>query len=231
MSLTPQDLEQIVLETDSPKLRETLHALIQKINELDDNASPLSESSGTLAEQPTLTAGDAGFLYHVTDYNHTVRWNGTIWEFAPGDVGNGFKRNFAFAPQEAGWALMDGSTVNYLVVGSAALTTASIVLPDLDGSEAFDKSTGSYTGSIDAAVAANISGSTASGGTGNTGQPSASQGIVFQEGTGASQTLELHNSISTHTHNGPSHSHGAGSLANNTAARPPSIGWLPYFRQ
>ena len=218
MSLTPQDLEQIVLETTSPQLRETLYALIQKINELDDRSSAPSESTGTLAEQPTLTAGDAGFLYHVTDYNHTVRWNGTIWEFAPGDLGNGFKRNFAITPQEVGWALMDGSTVNYLVVGGAVLTTASIALPDLDASVAFDKSASSYTGTIEAAIAAGISG--------NTGSVTQDNWLITQPAQSGAGADCAANDFDPGTH-----SHSAGSLANNTAARPPSIGWLPYFRQ
>src|SRR5947207_9997037 len=50
-----------------------------------------------LAGQPALGASDAGYVAYLTDYGHFVRWTGTVWQFAPGDVGNGFFRDFAFA--------------------------------------------------------------------------------------------------------------------------------------
>lgn len=85
------------------------------------------------AAQPALGASDENYLAFVTDYGHLVRWTGTVWEFGPGDVGNGFFRDFAFVPQEAGWKLCDGSATDYLVVGAATLTVAAITPPNLSG--------------------------------------------------------------------------------------------------
>lgn len=79
-----------------------------------------------------LTQGDAGALFAVSDYNHVVRWTGSIFEFAAGDPGNGFYAAFAFAPVlTGGWQLCDGSATTYLVVGGPALQTAVFVTPVL----------------------------------------------------------------------------------------------------
>lgn len=119
-------------------------------------------NSFTLAGQPTLGPGDAGFLGFVTDYGHFVKWDGAIWSFAPGDVGNGFRRDFAIVPQEAGWQLIDGTAnVPYLVVGGAALTTALINMPNLTGNPAYPKSAAAYTGVIVAATGSGLTGQTA----------------------------------------------------------------------
>lgn len=110
-----------------------------------------------LADQPTLGVSDAGYVAFVTDYGHFVRWTGTVWEFAPGDVGNGFFRDFAITPQEVGWYLCDGTATDYLVVGGATLTTAAITPPNLAGSPAYRKSSAAYTGTIQAASGATSS--------------------------------------------------------------------------
>src|SRR5262245_47710918 len=48
-------------------------------------------TSGTIAQQPTgLGPTQAGLIYNVLPpYAHVMRWNGTAWEFAPGDHGSG----------------------------------------------------------------------------------------------------------------------------------------------
>lgn len=77
-----------------------------------------------------LSQGDAGALFAVSDYNHVIRWTGTIFEFAAGDPGNGFYALFAFPPAlTGGWQLCDGSATTYLVVGGAVLETAAFVTP------------------------------------------------------------------------------------------------------
>lgn len=59
-----------------------------------------------------LTANDAGKIVWVTDYNHLLRWSGSAWAFAPGDIGsNYYVDGFAAAPNSVGWHLADG-TVN-----------------------------------------------------------------------------------------------------------------------
>lgn len=78
-----------------------------------------------LANQPGPRQIKAGGIGFVSDYGHMVRWTGSVWEFAPGDPGNGYVVPFAVAPQGVGWGLCDGSAYAYLVVGGATLTTAN----------------------------------------------------------------------------------------------------------
>lgn len=102
-----------------------------------------------VADQPTLTASDEGFVGYVSDYGHTVRWDGTVWRFAPGDVGNAFFRSCPVAPQDSAfWGLCDGSIYNYLVLATT-LTTAAFTTPNLSGTPTYLRS-GAYTGTITA---------------------------------------------------------------------------------
>ena len=114
-----------------------------------------------LADQVTLAAADAGYLAFVTDYGHLVRWTGTVWEFAPGDVGNRFVRFFVGAPQDSAfWQLMDGTATTYLTVGAASLTTTAFITPNVTAGT-FIKVLAAFTGLIEAAIAPALSGSTA----------------------------------------------------------------------
>lgn len=176
-----------------------------------------------LADQPTLGVSDTGYVAFVSDYGHFVRWDGSAWEFAPGDVGNGFLRAFTIAPQEVGWGLCDGSSYDYLVVGGATLTTASVTTPDLAGSAAYLKSAAAYTGAVAAgagasgATAPTISGSTATeaghthaGTTDNTPNIVGDTRVAGTDLYGFSTTQ--HNHTFT-TGAGSAHSHGVGTLA------------------
>jgi hypothetical protein len=142
----------------------------------------------TLAAQPPLGPADAGFLGFVTDYGHFVAWDGAVWSFAPGDVGNGFRRDFAIVPQEAGWHLMDGSPTDYLVVGGAALTSAAYVPPNLTGTPAYPKSAAAYTGAITPAAGPGAVGVV----TGQTADESAHTHVVPDQNT-ADEAAHTHN--------------------------------------
>lgn len=200
-------------------IRDALKALWEAFNNEIVRVGPVSESSGTLAAQPTLTAADAGYLYRITDYGHTVRWTGVAWEFAPGDVGNKFFRTFAGAPSEVGWQLCDGTVSDYLVLG-AALTVTAFTVPNVPAGT-FLKALGAYTGAIDAAVPSAMSGETAnvgdSGGTGNMDI------IGYSAGVGPGHSVIDASSVFIHRH-------GAGSLA-ATGGAPASLGTLLYFRR
>ena len=208
--------------------------------------------SATRANVPTtLAVGDEGTLYYVTDYNHLVRWDGSAWQFA--DDGNGHIVHCS-AAKGLGWALCDGSTVDKLVVGAAALTTASVTLPNLTSTEAYLKTASSYNGSLVAAGGASGAtapstdsqgghdhgGATGSGGDhdhgGATGSPSALVGV---EGLGAAQRpsdghshsisasgTHTHSisSVGSHSHTVDSHTHALGTLD------PRHLNMLPYFR-
>ena len=90
--------------------------------------------SVTLAQQPTLTLAQAGTTVQITDYGHFVRWNGTFWEFAPGDQGNTYYLQFGIAPTAPGWHLADGNPTDYLTVGGAVLTATPFVTALIPGS-------------------------------------------------------------------------------------------------
>ncbi len=198
---------------------------------------------GTLAEQPTaLDAGNDGLLFYVSDFGHVVRWDGSasVWAFAPGDNGSGYFQDFAITPQAPGWALANGSTVTYLVVGGAALATASITLPNLTGTPAYRKAAAAYTGTINAA-SGSLSGSTAGqsndhthGVTGSTSGPSALVTIREKDPPDFTESIPSathHHDISL-TSGGTSadHTHGAGSLA-IASIDPANLAVLPFFRR
>jgi len=144
-----------------------------------------------------LGTNDAGYLFFVTDYSHLLRWSGSAWEWAPGDTGSGYYQLFEAAPAGYGasaWALCDGSTVARL---NADGTTTNVTLDDV--STARYLKAGTSSSGVTAA-----SGTTTAAGTGATGNNSASQEV--QSGTGT--TVAAH----PHTHTGPSHDHGPGTL-------------------
>ena len=83
------------------------------------------------ANKPTdLGPNDAGFLWTVSDYCHTLQWTGTGWQAAPGIVWDGGKiEGFLVDPDAlSGWHLCDGSVVNYLKQDGS---TVAITLPDM----------------------------------------------------------------------------------------------------
>ena len=103
----------------------------------------------TRANQPTdLGTNDTGLLLFVSDFGHLMRWTGTAWEFAEGDVGNGFFRDFAVNPPESGWQLCDGTVTTYLTLSGATLTTTSFTTPNLTGTAAYRKSATAYSGTV-----------------------------------------------------------------------------------
>lgn len=86
----------------------------------------------TLANKPTLTTTDEGYLFAVSDYAHILRWNGTAFTFLPGDsagyvvVG----KPDGSAPNGGVWGLCDGSTYNVLKPDG---TVEGLLTQDLTG--------------------------------------------------------------------------------------------------
>jgi hypothetical protein len=62
----------------------------------------------------TLGTADAGYLVWVTDYEHVLRWSGTVWTFGPGDAGGGYVAYFLAAPNGNGWVLVNGTATTIL---------------------------------------------------------------------------------------------------------------------
>jgi hypothetical protein len=109
-----------------------------------------------------LTANDAGFLLHIVDFSHLVRWTGASWEWAPGDEGNGYIEDFLVPPVSPGWQVCDGTITSLLIVGHPSLYSQSIQLPDEVTNGAYHKSAATVsTYTVQPAVAPLITGNTA----------------------------------------------------------------------
>ena len=145
-------------------------------------------------------------------------------------------------------------------ISSGGVTT-SRPPPNLTGAETFHKSIAAYTGTIEAAIAPALSGSTAAEAahTHNTGNLNHAHSVLADHNTaGPSATTTVDQTLAgatvavasdahihaitdnitteftnpaTTTGAGSSHLHGVGTLAGDTAARPPSLGLLAYFRR
>jgi hypothetical protein len=185
-----------------------------------------SEIQDTLANAPTdLTANDAGFLFYVSDFHHRVRWDGAAWQWAcgcrPGQYGD-----FDSDPG-AGWILANGTATTKLGgVGTNTLTAVAVTPANLSGDPAYKKSGAAYTGTILAATAPGISGST-----GNS--PSldpTSQGdttVEVQSGTGTTVSATTH----VHVLQDDPHTHPVGTLAVDATGEPKRLIVLPYYRR
>jgi hypothetical protein len=82
---------------------------------------------GTLEEAPTgLGTVDAGFLYFVTDYNHTAIWDGKNWQLIDGQGGYFID---AVANPGPGWQLCDGTTTRFLLTNTPNLAYVEYTTP------------------------------------------------------------------------------------------------------
>lgn len=169
---------------------------------------------GALGTEPTgLTPADVGYLFTVdTPYYHTVRWNGTGWDWFDGDRPGRFEY-FAQAPG-AGWQLCDGSAITLLTVG-ATLGSAAFTAPNV-GAGRILKTAAAYTGTNEAAVAPGV---------GNADPPdtAASSNVNFIAYAGGGSILDYNLQNHVHTHN---HVH-----AVDATSFPPSLGALLYVRR
>lgn len=125
-----------------------------------------------------LGANDKNLLANVTDYGHLLQWSGSQFGWGPGEVGSGFIQLFAYAPSPTtGWHLCDGTaSVKYLL--STGALSSGVTLPNLNGSPAYPKMGGSYTGTINAA--------------GNTGSPSATTTVASGSGATVASSSHTH---------------------------------------
>lgn len=167
-----------------------------------------------LAGQPTLGAGDAGYLGFVSDYSHWVRWTGAIWmrlDDAPGIFVD------CAADPGVGYAPCNGVATTLLVFGGAALTTSAFTPPDVVGTPAYKKSIAAYIGTINAKAGSTGTGSTGTGstGTGTTGTgTTGSSTDTFTTSTGDTSTppagtvaAGTNISLATHVHTGTTNGH------------------------
>lgn len=161
--LTPLDFQTAAVEQQTGTFTTRWEMLLRAL--FGDVASvsslPAVVNRFAFAAQPSLGASDEGYIAFETTYGHLLRWTGTVWEFAPGDPGNGYFEDFAIVPQGAGWKLCDGTATDYLVVGAAALTVTAITPPNLSAS--YRKGGAAYTGALIAKAGSTAAGATTPG--------------------------------------------------------------------
>lgn len=89
--------------------------------------------SGTSLNLPVgLGKNSTGLLFDVTDYNHVLQWNGTGWQWGPGENGSGYIVAFVNPPNPlTGWHVCDGSTVSQL---NADGSVSTVTIPTIAGS-------------------------------------------------------------------------------------------------
>jgi hypothetical protein len=92
----------------------------------------------TVEDVPTdLTDRDAGVNVLLLDMGHRLFWDGHVWQFAPGDAGNGYLQAMPIVDLGVDvsktWAFADGSVATYLVVGEPRLRFGSVTLPNAPG--------------------------------------------------------------------------------------------------
>jgi hypothetical protein len=83
---------------------------------------------GTFSNLPVgLGVADTGFIFYATDAGHAWMWNGSGWQWAPGDPGSGWIAGFESDPG-AGWKPCDGSaaTVYTSSGGTASVPTQNM---------------------------------------------------------------------------------------------------------
>ncbi len=82
-------------------LSDRITAVVASVN----GVTTLRATQSQLAGLPGLFTGA---IVVVTDYNHVLRWNGSGYEWGPGDAGSGMIQFFDVAPAGVGWKLIDG---------------------------------------------------------------------------------------------------------------------------
>ena len=80
-----------------------------------------------------LGPNDAGFLFYVNEYAHTLMWMGTGWIWGAGDPGSDYIVPFVSAPVPVtGWHVCDGSSGVLRLEGNGLQVTVTV--PNIPGS-------------------------------------------------------------------------------------------------
>lgn len=105
----------------------------------------------------TFYPSDAGYTVNITDYAHTIIWNGSGWRFAPGDGSKYFQDSDGTPPNGGVWQLCDGTTVNVFIITAGVVSLLSFTTPDTTSSVFFRG--GAYNGIVDPTSAPTFSSS------------------------------------------------------------------------
>ena len=159
----------------------------------------------------SLGPGNTGQLVYVTDYNHMLRWNGSGFEWGPGENGSGYISAFLNDPSPTtGWQVCNGALTSKLNSDGSisAVTvpnygTASYLKLGSAGPVAGPTAAGGVTGATSAGTP---SGTNSNPDTGNN-----SASVVVAAGVGTTVAADPHthpttapvftgNALATHTH-------------------------------
>lgn len=181
----------------------------------------------TLANLPVLTSEDSGFIVYVTDFNHTLQWDGTTWQWGPGDSGSGYFGFFLQAPTAGGWHLCDGSSVEML---NADGTTTLVALPNYSSNPYLKVGTSASAGpNAPSGESESVSAGTPAGTNAAKVSGTESADATVQSGSGASVAAAGHtHTVAGQTFTGSAmavHQHGPGTIdLQNTVL-------MAFFRQ
>ena len=159
----------------------------------------------------TFGPGNSGQLVYVTDYNHQLRWNGSGFDWGPGEDGSGYILPFLNDPSPTtGWQLCDGSATTKL---NSDGTTSPVVVPNY-GTPSYLK-LGSGAPVAGPTAPSGVSGATSAGTPSGTNSAPAtgnnSANVVVAAGVGTTVAADPHthtttapvftgNALGTHTH-------------------------------
>lgn len=149
----------------------------------------------------TFYASDGGYTVDITDYEHTIIWDGANWRWSPGDGSKYFQDSDGTQPNGGVWQLCDGSTVNVMIITAGVVSLLSFTTPDTTGATFFRG--GAYTGVVSptSAPTFNASGLTF------TGTPAVLTGSVSTPGfTGTPAVLTgtfAGSALANHSHSSP----------------------------
>ncbi len=173
-----------------------------------------------------LVAGDIGLLVEVTDFYHTMRWTGAVWEWGPGETGAHEIAGFPVSPP-LGWVLCDGAVTSFL---NGTGTVTAFTTPNLVG-QYLKFNNGGYTSTLPAGGAV----ADESAHVHSIDPPETDSGAPSATTAVCTTTTAVNVGSATHTHKtdiaafdsaaGSAHDHGPGTLE---LAR---TELLPYFRR
>lgn len=176
----------------------------------------------SVSDLPTgLSTSDAETLIYVADKAHTLRWDGSGWDWARGDDRSGYWRVSDVNPG-TGWQIADGSTVDRL--NSDGSLTA-VTVPDLTsaGNKAAYMKMGSPIAGPTAAVPPTVTNPAVTG-------SGAANIQNFAAATGVTNTTININVSATHTHTDSGHTHTIAAPSVGSDAEPRSLTRIPYYR-
>jgi len=192
-------------------IQSVFDTLIAQTNAISGSTIITSTQGNLSTLAGTLGPGNTGQLVYVSDYNHMLRWNGTGFEWGPGENGSGYITPFLVDPSPTtGWQVCDGSATTQL---NSDGTISPVVVPNY-GTASYLK-LGSAAPVAGPTAASGVTGATSAGtptGTNSnpdTGVNSASQEV--QAGVGVTVAAHTHthpttapvftgNALATHTH-------------------------------